>query len=115
MPRKRDRSIGCTVAEASDGRSDIPVFSLPWSPHSLCSRGLRYYGDRSADLPGRRFGCLALVAKIFLFPPDPNHFYNPRHPVPIRGALAIVTNVGAGCGGRGSVGHARDRRAGFDP
>jgi len=27
-----------------------------------------------------------------------------RHPVPHRGALAIVTNVGAGCGGRGSVG-----------
>ena len=26
------------------------------------------------------------------------------HPVPVRGALAIVTNVGAGCGGRGSVG-----------
>jgi len=26
------------------------------------------------------------------------------HPVPKRGALAIVTNVGMGCGGRGSVG-----------
>ena len=30
-----------------------------------------------------------------------------------RGALAIVTNVGAGCGGRGSVGHAGGCRAGF--
>ena len=29
------------------------------------------------------------------------------HPVPTRGALAIVTNVGRGCGGRGSC----DRRA----
>jgi hypothetical protein len=27
------------------------------------------------------------------------------------GALAIVTNVGAGCGGRGSVGRAGNRRA----
>ena len=30
---------------------------------------------------------------------------------PSRGALAIVTNVGMGCGGRGSVGRERDRRA----
>jgi hypothetical protein len=26
-----------------------------------------------------------------------------RHPVPVEGTLAIVTDVGAGCGGRGSV------------
>jgi hypothetical protein len=44
------------------------------------------------------------VAKIYCFAPTPNHSYNSRHPVPPRGALAIVTNVGAGCGGRGSVG-----------
>jgi hypothetical protein len=30
---------------------------------------------------------------------------------PARGALAIVTNVGTGCGGRGSVGRARGCRA----
>ena len=30
----------------------------------------------------------------------PNQVYMISHPVPIRGALAIVTNVGAGCGGR---------------
>src|SRR5256886_15050144 len=41
--------------------------------------------------------------KIFRFVTDPNHPYNSCHPVPPRGALAIVTNVGAGCGGRGSV------------
>ena len=34
-----------------------------------------------------------------------------RHPVPRRGALAIVTNVGTGCGGRGSVGRNCGRRA----
>jgi hypothetical protein len=43
-------------------------------------------------------------AKIFRFARTPNHPYNSCHPVPRRGALAIVTNVGAGCGGRGSVG-----------
>jgi len=43
-------------------------------------------------------------AKITRFAATPNHPYKSRHPVPSRGALAIVTNVGAGCGGRGSVG-----------
>jgi hypothetical protein len=38
------------------------------------------------------------------------------HPVPLRGALAIVTNVGTGCGGRGSARAHSDRGAGFiDP
>ena len=48
--------------------------------------------------------CPALPRKIFRFAATPNHPYKSRHPVPVRGALAIVTNVGAGCGGRGSVG-----------
>jgi hypothetical protein len=34
--------------------------------------------------------------------PDPNHLLIPRHPVPREGTLAIVTDVGAGSGGRGS-------------
>jgi hypothetical protein len=38
----------------------------------------------------------------------PNQPHILRHPVPHRGALAIVINVGAGCGGRGSV--RRDKR-----
>src|SRR4029079_2403598 len=33
------------------------------------------------------------------------------HPVPREGRIAIVTDVGTGCGGRGSVGRERDRRA----
>jgi len=32
-----------------------------------------------------------------------NHNYKCRRPARQRGALAIVTNVGTGCGGRGSV------------
>jgi hypothetical protein len=35
------------------------------------------------------------------------------HPVPERGALAIVTNVGAGSGGRGSARTLGGRRADF--
>jgi hypothetical protein len=37
---------------------------------------------------------------IDLTPKSAAHF---AHPVPHRGALAIVTNVGAGCGGRGNI------------
>ena len=33
--------------------------------------------------------------------PDPNHRLIPCYPVPREGALAIVTDVGAGSGGRG--------------
>jgi hypothetical protein len=36
--------------------------------------------------------------------------FHPRHPVPHEGRFAIVTDVGTGCGGRGSVG--RDDIAG---
>jgi hypothetical protein len=37
-----------------------------------------------------------MVVKIFLFPPDPNHFYKPRRPGPLEGRFAIVTDVGLG-------------------
>jgi hypothetical protein len=58
-----------------------------------------------ADLPGP-----VPFAKIFRFAATPNHLYKPA--IPSRtGALAIVTNVGAGCGGRGSVGRDCGRRA----
>ena len=58
------------------------------------------------DLPGP-----VLVTKIFRLTRRANQNYDSRHPVPLRGALAIVTNVGAGCGGRGSVGRESDCRA----
>jgi hypothetical protein len=61
-----------------------------------------------ADLPGP-----ASVAKIIRFAAPPNHPYNISHPVPRRGALAIVTDVGAGCGGRGSVRRERCSQGGL--
>ena len=45
--------------------------------------------------------CPALRAKIFRLTRRANQRLNCRHPVPRRGASAIVTNVGTGCGGRG--------------
>ena len=44
--------------------------------------------------------CQPLESKIFRFRRRANHLYEFAHPVPLRGALAIVTNEGRGCGGR---------------
>jgi hypothetical protein len=44
--------------------------------------------------------------------PSGKSFVKFRHPVPQRGALAIVTSVGAGCGGRGSVRRAKCSQGG---
>ncbi len=47
--------------------------------------------------------CPVPLRKIFLLSRRANQNYKPRRLVPERGALAIVTNVGTGCGGRGGV------------
>jgi hypothetical protein len=41
----------------------------------------------------RDLGSPARFAKIFPFPIDPNHIYNPRRLVPKEGRIAIVTDV----------------------
>ena len=52
---------------------------------------------------GRR-GCDKITRRAeFRFRRRANHFLNSEHPVPKEGALAIVTNVGTGCGGRGGI------------
>jgi hypothetical protein len=43
----------------------------------------------------------------------PNQRHNSRRLIPRRGALAIVTNVGMGCGGRGSVERETESQGGF--
>jgi hypothetical protein len=45
----------------------------------------------------------APFAKIFRFPFDPNHRLISCRLIPLKGRIAIVTDVGMGCGGRGSV------------
>ena len=44
------------------------------------------------------------LGKRILFARYPNQSYNSRHPGPQEGRIAIVTNVGPGCGGRESAG-----------
>jgi hypothetical protein len=74
-----------------------PIGADPLAPSGLRSSTQPYVLARNggfvepdqSDLP-----CPAPVAKIFPFPPDPNHFYIRRRPVPQRGARAIVTDAG---------------------
>jgi hypothetical protein len=54
-----------------------------------------------------------LEAKFFSSSRRANQTYNFRRPGPKEGRIMIVSYVGQGCGGRGSVGRARDRRVGF--
>ena len=60
---------------------------------------------------------IKLVLSVQSYPKKYSRFRHPQISAtntsshPSRGALAIVTNVGMGCGGRGSVGRERDRRA----
>jgi hypothetical protein len=87
----------CNCGESALNRFNPEIatwWAMPLGPARLCD----FLQQLQADL-----ACPASTAKIFRFAATPNHPYNSRHPVPRRGALAIVTNVGAGCGGRGSV------------
>src|SRR6266566_3280774 len=49
------------------------------------------------------FFCRVLARKINRFAPDPNQTYKFRRLIPHEGRIAIVTDVGMGCGGRDSV------------
>jgi hypothetical protein len=57
--------------------------------------------------------CPAPFSKIFLFSPDPNHFYTPRRLVP-QGRIAIVTDAGWDAVDAAASGACGDRRAGSD-
>jgi len=65
---------------------------------------------QSSDLPVGQFvdpGVQPPLQKYSASPFGRNRFIDFRHPVPQEGRIAIVTDVGAGCGGRGSVLRAR--------
>ena len=94
----RDASLNCVKPEIATWVGHII------GPAQLCD----FLQQLQSDLP-----CPVSTAKIFRFVTDPNHPYKSRHPVPRRGALAIVTNVGAGCGGRGSVRRERCSQGGL--
>jgi hypothetical protein len=61
---------------------------------------------RSGDLPVGRFVEKAVespLQKYFASPVGQIISTNSRHPTPQEGRIAIVTDAGCGCGGRGSV------------
>ena len=72
----------------------------------------RHARAKSTRRANQRPTCPAASAKIFRLIRRANQIYKLRRPGPKRGASAVVTNVGPGCGGRESVGRARDRGAG---
>src|SRR3979411_2893869 len=57
--------------------------------------------------------CPAPSKKIFLLAADPTQIYIPRRPVPLRGALANVTDAGRDAVDAAALGVKRDGRAGF--
>ena len=57
--------------------------------------------------------CPARLAKIFPCAFRPNHFYNPRHPVPGEGRIAIVTDVGRDAVDADGVGRVKRWQGGF--
>jgi len=72
--------------------------------HEVCSpaaaaRKQKISKSFQSDLPGP-----ALREKRIPFARDPNQSYKSRHPGPQEGRIAIVTDVGPGCGGRESAG-----------
>jgi len=103
------------VNVAGTPRADL-IGRLP--AHLTRKRGRHPRGERNCVHPrgasspgsalalsGASFGRLLLLDLISDFPKlsltlDPNQLRIPRHPVPREGALAIVTDVGAGSGGR---------------
>src|SRR5439155_26892205 len=104
MAATRDRYRIVKGAPLKRGRDPTGGRSAAICRARLCD----FRQQLQADLPRP-----APYAKIIRFAATPNHPYNSRHPVPRRGALAIVTNVGAGCGGRGSVRRERCSQGGL--
>ena len=70
-----------------NGRGSPPPMSLRLNPISH----LGVEAENVATTPRLR---PVPFAKIFPFPPDPNHFYIPRRLVPSEGRIAIVTDAG---------------------
>src|SRR5712692_6373540 len=66
----------------------------------------------SSDLPVGHLCVESPLQKYFASPVGQIISTNSRHPTPPEGRIAIVTDVGEGCGGRGSVERAMGCRAG---
>src|SRR5216683_7366636 len=100
-----------------DRRSRISEANIRLSPTiqrqvTPSAFALRATADRSADCPTGKslIFCPAPFAKIFPFPPDPNHFYIPRRPTPLEDRIAIVTDAGRDVVAAAASGTQCDRR-----
>jgi hypothetical protein len=67
---------------------------------------------RFSAMAARRFARPSLIGKKIPVFDHPKSNLQPRRPGPKEGRIAIVTDVGLGCGGRGSVVAREHRRAG---
>jgi hypothetical protein len=81
---------------------DAPRAAKPRGLAKPVAPKIEFVGSIQSDLPCpslRISNVISDFQKLSLTP-DPNQRLIPRHPVPREGALAIVTDVGAGSGGR---------------
>jgi hypothetical protein len=83
---------------ASNGSQRTELF-IPY----LCRQRPNFLSrfNKSARRANHSKVCPAYLAKILLFTSDPNHIYISSCPALTRGRIAIVTDVEAGCDGRG--------------
>jgi hypothetical protein len=80
-------------------RSNPGRHVMPWIASRSLSSGARSRDPVARNDDVRRTSIISDFQKLSLTL-DPNHLLIPCHPVPREGALAIVTDVGAGSGGR---------------
>ena len=98
----------------SAGRRDLSRLRPPYLNEQR--RG-RPEGSFALRAQPNFLNAIKLMLSVQSYPKKYSRFRHPQISTtntashPSRGALAIVTNVGMGCGGRGSVGRERDRRA----
>src|SRR5437879_7564611 len=89
--------VGATKRQRLDapGGQGLKVRALRYGALRVCG-GVDTTRSRGWNAPTTPRLRPAPFAKIFLFRPDPNHFYIPCRPVPTEGRFAIVTDVGHG-------------------
>src|SRR5947207_11193631 len=103
----RPSAIGTTGPCSGAVIARKPSFTEHKEVGYAVARPVRFAEPDQCDL-----GSPVLLAKIFPFPADPNQLYIPSV-LSHRGAFRDRHGRGVGCGGRGSVGHGLDGRAGF--
>jgi hypothetical protein len=79
--------------------STISVSIKAWAPAGASG----FIGTDLPDGLALKGSVESLLQKYFASPVGQIISTNSRHPTPLQGRIAIVTDAGCGCGGRGSV------------